>query len=259
LAGREAVSNLLDYRHHYVRIARKFPIEKSLPDPNAKTQARKTLTEKERKRYCLTSDDYSLVKKDLAGLRVALAGIARTTANAALVKRLQEEYDKVDRLLAYLRDSATEPASFAPLGTVELDIDTFRGGTGFQIYEWKCSPRYAVWIYGKKTPFSSMRAPFRLTAQPKGSAELIIHGQDDDKEEVTGIEILVNGKSIFRGPNGCAKKGWSTRRFRLAPAILRAGGNAITIRNLEDSSAFAARWFMVSGCAIRFASPSDER
>ena len=88
---------------------------------------------------------------------------------------------------------------------------------------------------------------------------MIIQRQDDDKEDVTQIEIIVNDKSIFRGPNGFAKKGWSTRRFRFAPAILRAGEDAIIIRNLEDSSAFAARWFMLSGCVIRFTDLPDDR
>jgi len=257
VAGRETVPYLLDYRHYYLRIATKFPIEKSLPDPDAKAQARRVLTEKERKRYCLTPKEYSLVQKDLAGLQAALGGIARTTGNEALIKRLREEYGRADRMLAYLRDSATEAASFVPSGTVELDIDTFRGGTGFRVYEWKCPPQYAVWVYGRKTPFSSMRTSFRLTARSEGPAELIIQGQDDDKADVTQIEILVNDKSIFRGPNGFAKKGWSAKRFRLAPATLRAGENVITIRNLEDSSAFAGRWFMLSGCAIRFTDRRD--
>lgn len=107
---------------------------------------------------------------------------------------------------------------------IRLEPTDFAGGTGYRVYAYKCPPAKAVWIYGKSRGPSKMHTRFFLECATKQEAELRIRGQDADKPGVTRIRILLNGREIFRGPNGFAKQGWSERRFRLPGEALVFGG-----------------------------------
>jgi hypothetical protein len=119
------------------------------------------------------------------------------------------------------------------------------GGAGHAIYSKDCLPRRATWVYGKKTKTHTMKAAFNLDQVPAAAA-LVITGLDSDKEGVTRVEIALNGKSLYKGPNRCQKQGWTDWRLDLPAGALKAGQNTLSIRNLEDSDSTNSRWFMLS-------------
>jgi hypothetical protein len=125
----------------------------------------------------------------------------------------------------------------------------FEGGAGPGGYAWQCPHRVAAWVYGTLTHLSAMHAEFRIEGEPPaGPGVLEIEGQDWDNKSAptTPIQIRVNGRLVFEGPNGFVKQGWSRRRFDLPAGLLKRGENRIEIRNTYVSDARAAHWFMLS-------------
>jgi hypothetical protein len=137
-------------------------------------------------------------------------------------------------------------------GGLLVEVDAFVGGRGPEMYSHECEARRAVWIYGTNTKNPSMHADFMLDATLATGAKLIITGQDDDKPGVVEIEISINGKPVFSGPNGCVQNGWSAREIPLKPGVCKVGKNTLTIRTLKPSAQRDKGWFMLSECKLMF-------
>jgi len=123
------------------------------------------------------------------------------------------------------------------------------GGVGHEVYSNNCEPKRATWIYGKKTKTNKMAASFALDRAPE-TGVLVIEGQDTDKEGVTKVEIVLNGRSLYKGPNKCRKQGWTEWRIEAPQGVLKNGQNTLMIRNLEDTDSVNAAWFMVSQAKV---------
>ena len=135
-------------------------------------------------------------------------------------------------------------------GGLIIELDAFVGGNGPNTYGNECEPRRAVWIYGTNTKTPKMRADFELNAPLATGARLILTGQDDDKPGVVEIEIRINGKPVYSGPNGCIQNGWSTREFPIPPGFCTVGKNTLEIRTTKPSERRDAGWFMVGECKL---------
>jgi hypothetical protein len=137
-------------------------------------------------------------------------------------------------------------------GGVEVLLDSFLGGEGPAEYSYQCEPRRAIWIRAKNSNTPEMRANFYLEKTPSGAARLVLEAQDDDKPGAVRVEISVNDKAVFSGPNQFKEKGWSRAEFPLPMGTLRQGKNEIRFTNLEPVGAADLKWFMVSECKVLF-------
>ena len=83
---------------------------------------------------------------------------------------------------------------------------------------------------------------------------LDIDGQDSDKLwcPPVPIQIIVNKKKLFDGPNPFVKQGWSRMQVPLPKGVLRKGENVIEIRNLVASDSLISHWCMISEVLVRF-------
>jgi hypothetical protein len=130
----------------------------------------------------------------------------------------------------------------------------FTGGQYWANYNWKCPGKDGAIVRGTMTEFSRMKAEFVLDELPERPAVLEIEGQDSDKEwcAPAPIQVFVNSKKVFEGPNSCVKQGWSRRSLPLPVGTLQKGANTIEFRNLYNSDSLYSHWFMVSEVLIRF-------
>jgi hypothetical protein len=199
----------------------------------------------------LTQKDIDKIAVQVEAMDAALARLKARSPNKPLL-------DALEALAAPLRASAQvlrKHGDFSAHAVQKIDGGivllewAFVGGTGHQVYSNQCEPRRATWIYGKGTTTHTMTASFLLDKPPQAAA-LIIEGQDHDKQGVSKVEILLNGRSIYQGPNKCGKRGWHEWRLDLPPGLLENGQNTLTIRNLEDSSSTNFGWFMLSQAKV---------
>jgi hypothetical protein len=162
-----------------------------------------------------------------------------------------------DRLIAdpekTLHEEQQQCAQHTIAGGLEIELIGFRGGLGPQQYYYQCEPRKAVWVRGRNTGAAEMRAGFLLEEAPQAAARLALEGQDAGGEEDARIRILVNGTTVFEGPNGFAAMGWSRREFPVPAGVLREGENEVRISDLEEED---DRWFMISECRLLMSGPA---
>lgn len=103
--------------------------------------------------------------------------------------------------------------------------------------------RTASWVYGQGTPYHTMTARFRLDhegqVRPRASLEIV--GLDGENPRKNRIAVVLNGVTIFEGPNPlpnddcCGPSGpgnWGSVTFPVAGDILRRN-NELSISNLE--------------------------
>jgi hypothetical protein len=150
-----------------------------------------------------------------------------------------------------------------PAGTLVLEDTAFQGGfrnPGGSIYR----QRSATWIYGARTPYSTMAASFELPAAPSGQAVLTITGLDSENAPKTPISITINDREIFRGPAPFADDShdpdfrnapapWSDRSWPIPPDALRVGTNRLMIRNLADTADVGVPpFFMLDRASVAF-------
>ncbi len=135
-----------------------------------------------------------------------------------------------------------------------ISANAFTGGQVWQKYGWLCEPKDAAIVRGTMTEFSKMQAKFFVDQVPAGEGILEIEGQDSDKSwcAPVPIQIFINEKKIFEGPNGFVKRGWSSRSFPLPAGIMKEGENVIEIRNLANSDSLISHWVIIHQVRIRF-------
>lgn len=105
--------------------------------------------------------------------------------------------------------------------------------------------RSASWVYGQGTPYHTMTASFRLTHEgdvaPRASLEIV--GLDGENARKNLIAIVLNGVTIYQGPNPlpndecCGPSGpgnWGSAVFEVPGDLLRRQ-NTLSISNLEPT------------------------
>ncbi len=133
-----------------------------------------------------------------------------------------------------------------------IPLILFEGGREHMNYNYQCSARTGIAIYGKLTRENVTSARFKMKTVPATKCFLVLEGQDDDKPYVTKIRISINGKELFQGANGFMKKGWSQREFQVPTGLLQEGENELSIENLEEINSTTSYWFMLAGAQIEF-------
>lgn len=135
-----------------------------------------------------------------------------------------------------------------------LPAEAFDGGKLFWNYNWKCESRTGVAIYGSLTDLSTTAGNITLPANADTSKAftLEIHGQDSDKiwSAAPLIEVVVNGKTVFKDTAPFIKRGWSTLNIDLPAGLLKTGANTVELRNLAATDHLIAAWVMVSDIRI---------
>lgn len=108
------------------------------------------------------------------------------------------------------------------------------------------------YVYASPTgPLSTMRASFTLYRLPKEAVFVHLKGRDDDAAGACEIEVKLNDKVLFEGPNTFPSDGWQTQRIPVPDGVLKAGTNELVIRNREPAGeAGQPPWFMVAWCAV---------
>jgi hypothetical protein len=124
----------------------------------------------------------------------------------------------------------------------------FTGGSRSGVYSYKCKPRYAIWAYAPEA-VATMQVEFDLTDSLK-DADLVICGQDDDREARCAIRIKINGHSIFKGKNPFNRFGWYNKTFSIPHKYLKKGKNEITIENIEQSDNMTGPPFIMISYAV---------
>jgi hypothetical protein len=101
-----------------------------------------------------------------------------------------------------------------------------------------------VAIYGDQSVYPRATALFRLDAPPTGPATLTLSGIDDEWLDLNPIAVEVNGQQVFAGASPFANwdgtttgapAAWTSTTVTIAPELLKAGRNRITIANLSPS------------------------
>lgn len=93
VAGKEAVDHLFKFRHHYLRIAHRFPVE---------VKPAKLSIEK-KKSFKVTEEKYRRLQPDIKGVRKALEKIKRTSKNVQLAENLESKYKLMIEVIHSLR------------------------------------------------------------------------------------------------------------------------------------------------------------
>ncbi|MCM8769957.1 MAG: hypothetical protein NC911_09905, partial [Candidatus Omnitrophica bacterium] len=136
-----------------------------------------------------------------------------------------------------------------------ITANAFTGSQVWQKYSWLCEPKDGAIIRGTMTEFSRMQARFTLDRLPEGKKTILeIEGQDSDKFwcPPVPIQIFLNNRKVFEGPNGFVKRGWSRQTFPLPEGALKVGDNVIEIRNLANSDSLISHWVMIHEVLVRF-------
>jgi len=131
----------------------------------------------------------------------------------------------------------------------------FTGGRYWPKYGWKCEAKDGAIVRGTMTELSHMQAELILDADPPDRAGIVeVEAQDSDKLWCAPVEIqiFVNRRKIFQGPNNFAKQGWSRRTWPLPKGTLKKGKNLIEVRNLASSDSLISHWVMISEMLLRF-------
>jgi hypothetical protein len=162
----------------------------------------------------------------------------------------------MDRLMAdplkTLAEEQRRACQTAVPGGWLLELAGFGGCRPPAEYSYQCPPRRAICIYGKRSRTPAMWATLCLDTVPNGQPCLALVAQDDDKPGTVRIQITVNGKEIFAGPNTFKECGWSAGEVPIPAGLLKPGENEIRFGSLEDSDAKDAKWFMLAECKVLF-------
>ena len=158
--------------------------------------------------------------------------------------------------LLFLLVRAVLPTPAAAGLPLRLDDGAWAGGFGGEAGSFTYGGRSAVVAYGQGTPASELSASFELAAPPAGAVALTLEGMDSEGPAKTAISIVVNGQTIYSGPNPLPDDDynldtgtWARHSFPLDPAVLRAGANSVTITN-RSPGGFGAPPFIIIDYAL---------
>ena len=85
-----------------------------------------------------------------------------------------------------------------------------------------------------------MSTIFTIDTEQGKDALLVLKGLDSDNKPGSSrvIEIRVNEKTVFSGPNGASKTDWTKLEFKIPKAILKKGQNSLKIKLTDTSGCF---------------------
>jgi hypothetical protein len=115
-----------------------------------------------------------------------------------------------------------------------------------------------VAIYGNLSVYPRATAVVRLDAPPTGAATLTLTGIDDEWIDLNPITVEVNGQQVFVGASPFANwdgtttgatTAWTPVTITIAPELLRAGRNRISIANLSPSVTVGSPPYVLLGDA----------
>ena len=113
-------------------------------------------------------------------------------------------------------------------------------------------------IYGSLSVYPRATALVRLDASPTGAATLTLTGIDDEWIDLNPITVEVNGQQVFTGASPFANWDGTTTgaataltpvTITIAPDLLRAGRNRISIANLSPSVTVGSPPYVLLGDA----------
>jgi hypothetical protein len=140
---------------------------------------------------------------------------------------------------------------------LRLDDQNWAGGYGGADDPKTYAGRTATWIYGTSTEYDTMTTAFNIPMLPEGVATLTIMGMDSEDRAKTSIDIYLNGRSIYTGPNPLPDDNlpletgtWSTYSWTFDADLLWAGTNTLTISNLDTGAFSQSPWFMLDYAEI---------
>jgi len=115
-----------------------------------------------------------------------------------------------------------------------------------------------VAVYGSLSIYSRATAGIRLDAAPTGPATLTLTGIDDEWADLNPIAVEVNGQQVFTGASPFANwdgtttgaaMAWTPVTITIAPELLQAGRNRITVANLSPTSNVGSPPYVLLGDA----------
>ena len=113
-------------------------------------------------------------------------------------------------------------------------------------------------IYGSLSVYSRAAAAVQLDAAPTGPATLMLTGIDDEWLDLNPIAVRVNGQQVFSGASpfanwdgatASAAKAWTPVTITIAPELLKAGRNRITVANLSPTGNIGSPPYVLLGDA----------
>lgn len=122
--------------------------------------------------------------------------------------------------------------------------------------------RPAAALYGDGTDYSAGSTNLTLDRAPDGAYVLIITGLDDERTEQCRLEVVVNGQRIFDGPTtlpntpitdngvGGAPRYWGQMAIPVPEGLLRAGANAITLRNRTPGRELGIPYILINNLVL---------
>ena len=119
-----------------------------------------------------------------------------------------------------------------------------------------------VAIYGNLSVYPHATTVVRLDALPTGPATLTLNGIDDEWLDLNPIAVEVNGQQVFTGASLFANwdgtttgapTAWTPVTITIAPELLQAGRNRITITNLSPTDNVGSPPYVLLGEATLLA------
>jgi hypothetical protein len=115
-----------------------------------------------------------------------------------------------------------------------------------------------VAIYGNLSVYPQATAAVRLDAAPTGPATLTLTGIDDEWLDLNPITVEVNGQQVFTGASPFANwdgtiagapTAWTPVTITIAPELLQAGRNRITVANQSPADHVGSPPYVLLGDA----------
>lgn len=166
--------------------------------------------------------------------------------NTALSELHAEVRPTLDQDIAALDRVASRNKWRNPLVADGLD---FSGGAGELFGAYK-EDRWVNYVYAKPTGKSEMTATFDVAQVPQ-KAKLRIIARNGDTPTTARVSILLNGKAIVNSEVVFSNRGLTEKVFEIPVGSLKAGANALLVRNEENAGILGMPpWFMVAEAEI---------
>ena len=238
IAGTDAVESLLNFRREIIKVAKVFPIDKTIKQLQYIGYLKSIIVTAEQHKT-----NIALLKQ--AG--VYLKQIEQTCKNRKLVKELQELHKNSINIVNYYYQKNRQGKTVKPEGLVKFEFPTdIVGGTYFRNYAWKCPKRNGVAVYGKaKLGGSKAFINFKLDQLPSKDVTLIVEGQ-----ACQGIvhAIRINGTTLLKAKDVFPYGNWVIKELIIKKSLLKQGLNTIEFETLNAGHG----WIMTSKAELKF-------
>jgi|GEM_PF-4633419 len=101
---------------------------------------------------------------------------------------------------------------------------------------------------------ASVNASLTLDTNDHLPTRIEVEGLDNDKKEIALMEILVNGKPIYKGKVPFLKNEWKWSSFEIPAGLLVKGNNTVELKNMtpDKGGGITAGWYIVSGLKFTY-------